>query len=422
MQKSNFERYKNYCDAIETTPLYVEFSFYSLIAACLQRRVWCSTGDWKIFSNLYFVFVGEPATGKTNAARVNINILNRLTSVNPKTKDVEQVIPTAPDTISVEALIRKLAFGLKIFTDAGGQPHAMSPITFISEELGNLFKKDDQQLVKFLIQGYDCGNFKKELKGSEKVNTMESVSNLCLNFLAATTPANMLDFMHRGLMEDGFLGRALFIYGGYPRKKILFFNPTPDQIYDLAQVEQHCRNLTNLVGPCTLTDEAEKFLMDWLQNSNQVINEDRRLQFYYSRKKINVIKLAIVIHFSECCDNFQITKKDVEMALAALARAEVDMHLALSSSAKNPIYNLAEMILSFLCDRKRRHANTPDKYRKRVSELQLIFNAEGDSMQVTKAVEYLVMAKRVIVQLVNGELFYEAPEQRTKSGEDLASD
>jgi hypothetical protein len=405
MSKSNFQKYLNYCKSFETTDLYAEFSFYSLIAACLQRRVWCSGGDWGIYPNLYLVFVGEPATGKTNAAKTNINLLRRL--VNDRK---QQIIPTAPDTITVEALIRKLAFGINIINDPlTGKTYAQSPMTFISEELGNLFKKDDQQLVKFLIQGYDCGNYNKELKGSEKTNQCESISNMCLNFLAATTPINMQEFMSKGLMEDGFLGRAIFLYGGYPKVRIPFFIPTPEQDADLRDVELHCRCLTTLIGQCQFTPEALKFFEEWVRNDDggQWINEDRKLQFYYGRKKINVIKLAMVIHFAENYKSMDIELDDVQKALAALARAEVNMHLALGSSAKNPSFKVAEVIVSFLEDRKRRFPTKPDKYKKKTSELQLIFNSEADSQTINQALQYMMISKRVITTISGGEIYYE---------------
>lgn len=404
MHRTNFERYANYCKCIETTPLYVEFSFLNLIAACLQRRVWLGVDDWKVFPNLYLVFVGEPGTGKTNAAKVNVNILKRLVGLDSK-----PLIPVAPDTISVEGLIRKLSFGMKLFQDKQGIHHAQTPMTFISEELANLFKKEDQQLVKFFIQGYDCGDYSKELKGNEKTNSFESVASMCLNFLAATNPNDVRDMTAKGLLQDGFLGRAIFMAGGYPEDKKLFFTPTADQRLDLDHVEKYCRILAEtVVGECKLSKEAYEYLEDWYLHKFQILNEDRKLQFYYSRKKINVEKLAIVHHFADEHESYEIQKISVEKALDSLARAEIDMHLALTSTSKNPVHQLSEKILSFLSDRKRRYPGDITKHKKRLQDLFLIFGADAEQVQIQQACQILMISKRVITTLTNGDVYYEA--------------
>lgn len=405
MQKSNYERYANYCQAIETTPLYIEFSFLSLIAACLQRRVWLAGGDWKIFPNLYLIFVGEPATGKTNAARVNFNMLDRL-----RDDRKELIIKLAPNTVSVEALIRKLSFGVKFFTDEYGKQHPHTSINVISEELANLLKKNDQQLSKFLIQGYDSGDYEKELKGDGKVNAVEFIRNMCINFLAATTPRDMNNFMNLGLLDDGFLGRAIFIWGGKPLEKKLFFIPNPEQIQDLLYVEQYIRCLTTVCGECTLSPEANEFLNNWYLKSDIVLNDDRKLVHYYGRKKINAIKISMCHHFADCYNSRQIGIESVKKALETLARAELDMHKALASAAINPMHTMAELIYNFLQERKLRNPKEESKWIKNEEEFRIIFNAEGNDKVIKGAVEYLLISKKLIARLKNGVLYYEPNE------------
>lgn len=400
-KRTIFDRYKNYCSCLETTPLYVEYSFYNLIAACLQRRVWLGKNETtRVYPNLYLVFVGDPGTGKTIATRVNLHLLSKFKKIKGDKETPK--IPICPDTISVEALIRKLAFGTEFFKDSLGIPHAQAPLTFLAEELANLFKKDDQQLVKFLLQGYDCGDYEKELKGDKDFNTKESVFNMCINFLGATTPENMIDFMAKGLLTDGFLGRAIFIYGGRPLEKKTFFEPNLEQVMDLKYVEDYCRCLTEVCGEVIFSDEARDFLDDWYRNKSHItINDDRKLTHYYGRKKINVIKLSIIFHYATTYRDNLVQVQDVKNALDALMRVELTMHLALASVGRNPVHHLSENILSYLADRKRRYPQNSDQYIKTLDQLKLLFFADGDGVQITAACEYLIISKRVKLTVNN---------------------
>jgi len=392
--KTNFERYKNYCNSLETTELYTEFSFYSLISACLQRRVWFGKHEpTRIYANSYFVFVGDPGTGKTVATRVNLYLLNKFKKIVGEKEKPK--IPIAPDTISVEALIRKLAYGIDFFT-ANGCPHAQAAITFIAEELANLFKKDDQQLVKFLIQGYDGGDYTKELKGEGKINNIDSIFNMCINFLGATTPENMIDFMNKGLLSDGFLGRAIFIYGGRPTHKKTFFEPDFEQVTDLKQVEDYCRCLCEVCGEVTFSDEASAYMDDWYLNKSHIfLNEDRKLIHYYARKKINVEKLSIVNLFCRTYKSTVVEIDDVKSALTSLAKVELTMHLALASIGKNQVHHLSEAILAFLGDRKRRNPEDESSRRKTMDQLKMLFHSDGSSEQVGSAIEFLLISGRI---------------------------
>lgn len=409
--RTNFDRYKNYCACLETTPLYVEFSWYNLISACLQRRVWLGKHEAnRIYANLYLIFVGDPGTGKTVATRVNLYLLNRFKTVNKANKE-ELKIPIAPDTIGVEALIRKLAYGTKMFM-VNGVPYVQAPLTFLAEELANLFKKDDQQLVKFLLQGYDCGDYTKELKGAEKFNNVESVFNMCINFLGATTPENMTDFMARGLLSDGFLGRAIFIYGGRPQEKKTFFEPNFDQVVDLKYIEDYCRCLTELCGEVEFSKEAREYLEDWYQNKNIILNEDRKLLHYYGRKKINAIKLSIIQHFCETKDSLVVEVESVKKALEALARIELTMHLALASVGRNPIHYLSEQIAYYLAEKKRQNPNNPERYRKTRDQLNMIFFSEGEFDQIAKAIEHLILSLKIQPVAMGSVLGYEIREEK----------
>src|SRR3990167_2853963 len=43
---------------------FIDWSFYFLISACLQRRVWIGASHHPIYPGMYVILVGEPGVGK----------------------------------------------------------------------------------------------------------------------------------------------------------------------------------------------------------------------------------------------------------------------------------------------------------------------------------------------------------------------
>lgn len=385
------ERYLNYCESIETTPLYAEFSFYSLIAACLQRRSFTAGIDNPVYPNLYICFVGQPGTGKTNATKINKKILEKIVDVKTGSDNVPtitEIIPMAADATSVEALISDLAKGVSFFTVPGGNPQAHSSLSVVSEELGNLFKINDEDLTRFLLQGYDSESFKKRTKHCGN----DYIRNMCLNFIAAATPQWMAKAMTHGIMNEGLIGRMIFISGGRPEVLKTFFETDQTQKNNFKILSDFCNLLARFCGPIIFTPESKEFLVNWYEKggSRIRINPDKRLEHYYSRKKINIIKLSMLIRASKFTfpqPDVRIQIEDIEEAMAALLRAEVNMHEALSSMAKNPLHSLAMLILDQLKKTKGR------KYSKQ--ELWLWFNDEAKGEDIFSAIDFLIAAGKL---------------------------
>jgi hypothetical protein len=77
------------------------------------------------------------------------------------------------------------------------------------------------------------------------------------------------------------------------------------------------------------------------------MNDALIMDNYYARKKVYLVRLAIIRHYSESLDPI-LTVEDFIGALEELELNEPLMHMALSGSTKNPVYTITENIKSYL--------------------------------------------------------------------------
>lgn len=386
--KNNLDRYRHYCDTLESPDVYIEYSFYSLISACLQRRLWLGDKDREIYPNLYIIFVGPPGTGKTVAAKANAKILQQFKRLKKnKVDEYEDVIHVAPDATNMEALVYKLAQISDAFIPEDGVVRGHASLTFISEELGNLFRKNHDDLIAFLCQGFDGDDYKKETRHSG----CDYIKKMCLNLLGSTTPAWLRDSIASTAIDQGLTARMIFINGGRPTKVNLIHTLSSSQIACLEYIREYCRTLTLINGRCSFTPEAYDYFNNWYVDFRSkldkgiVLNPDKRLENYYSRKRIHAMKLSMVIHFSDN-HNLLIGKQSIEKSLNTLDRIEMNMHEAFASSSRNPVHTLSVNILKLL--------KAKDKPYK-LTQLYMHFHDEGGMEQIEMALKFLLQTEQI---------------------------
>lgn len=364
---------------------FIDVSFYYMIASALQRRVWVGDVRNAIYPNLFVILCGPPGVGKGVVIKQVERILRHhkrekgqtiLGVYKPETDEDKRMlafdqssnaakdlasnkedlllIPVAANKTTLEKLINSMASSVRAFcykkvdeTGAVKLGHDMqSALCFCLEEIASLLKTQTHDTVNFLLQAYDCGDYRYETIKREE----DMIKNSCLNFFGGATPAWLQRSFGQEILTEGFSSRCWFIYGERNRKEVLFVkNYTPEQIAAYEDILVHIKRLTTLHGKVTLTKEAEELLRNWWVNINptQRPNKSSKLLSYYSRKNLHVIKLATGIHFADNYDMY-INAAECQQALDFLARWEKDMHLALSVGQVNPLAKVVDDVLKFI--------------------------------------------------------------------------
>jgi len=379
---TNFDKWQLYMKDFISPQSFVDFSFYYMIGAALQRRVWTGPEHSPLYPNMYIILVGEPGIGKGLVVKQIAEILRHHKLENPHklntepdlstpekaneyaTKvadynkapksDIDQplLIPVAADASTYEALVRKSSQSTRRINypkwDEKLQKHTSgiyvhSSLCFCLEEISSLFRKKTEDLVNYLLHAFDCGDYEYETigRGTDKVR------KCCLSFFGGTTPSFMQSTFNDKLLNEGFSSRTIFIVANANRHNKLFIPQlSPEQVEARNDIITHIGKLTKLYGHCKLEPDAVKFMEHWWEVEHQTRrpNTSLKLASYYARKNIHALKLATAVHFGEDAEmdgsgrpKNMITVAECQVALAMLAQVEQTMHFALGFDSQNPL-------------------------------------------------------------------------------------
>lgn len=423
---TNLDRWRLYTRDVESSDIYVDWTFYTMISAALQRRVCLGqiphlAKGRPIFPNIYVIFIGPPGIGKSSAAYWAVELFKTFGGFDSLTSHSKRIIKIAPSSLTVEQLYRYMNTNYSLFdlpkeyhlskdtTGALIKQYLSSPLAFFAtEELASLFRENTADLVKFVTEGWDCGDFHRETK----TQGVDFIKNMCITLLGCGTPDWIAEVSKNGLLQQGFTARTLFVWSEKKRHlKAMWDFDAPEQQEAWKELQVHVKKLTQLFGPVHLTREAKEWLDKWYESGGETnrLNNDRRLTDYYTRKKVHLIKTAMVMHYAESCSN-ELTIPDFTAALRLLDRTELDMHKALlGTSYENPAAKVASLIEDKLINGSRRPDGTFDDVHW-IPESKLLLHVFEECVNgratFDEAVKYLSDTGRVAAGIKDGKPAY----------------
>lgn len=377
--KGLIHKWRNYTADLVSPDNFITMSFYWMMSAALQRRVWSGPIHKPLFPNLYCILVGEPGVGKGLILTEVIQMLKhhkwkpQVKEINPtvqitnddineilnasgvggnKVKEPDLLFPVAADATSFEALLqsfvkanRRINVPKSPLAPLGIYTH--KSMCFCLEELSSLLSKNTEKTVDFLIRAFDCGDYDYKTKHQGD----DLLRKPCLSFAGGTTPSFLERTFRDNLIGDGFCARVIFVYeltNRFHRYGIRELND--QQRADRDEILAHLLELSKLYGPVTLEPDAMAFFKDYFEREMHSpggrINPSLKLNTYYARKDIHATKLAMCIHFSKST-SMTVTLEDCQEALDLLGTLERKMHYALTMGA-NPLAHVSKKIIKHL--------------------------------------------------------------------------
>lgn len=391
---TNLEKWRHYLKDMESPDLFIDWSFYSLISAALQRRVWLYPDSMSIYPNIFTLLVGPPAAGKSRVISQVTDIVKseKLMEFDAEKNAMVPMYPYGADTTTQEGLLRYMSDDcMRKFkvpdTRLGGSAvknKSHHSICFMIEELGVLFRKNSEDMVNMLNQFYDSRSYhyKSKHQGSD------DITNICVTMLGGTTPSFIREAFSDRIISQGFTSRVIIVFGHAPR----FFRQFPG----LSDEQIRCRNdivswlygLHKISGECKLDDEASewhKHLYESGELDKKRVNKDPRLDNYYGRKNVHLLKTAMLMHFADGTTK-EISLSQIKRAFKLLTITEHKMHEAFNTVGRNPIGEITKHILRYIID-----SDSGVRYKK----LWLKFVSEVTKQELDQVLEFLVTTEQV---------------------------
>lgn len=382
MSSSLLQDWHEYCKDLQSPQSYIDMAFYSMIGAALQRRVWVGPTEMPIFSNLYVILVGDPATGKglvlrpikemlcywkQNSTAMKLDKLDEksrkqileaaeeLRVEAAKKGEVFQdplIFPMTADSTTYEQVVTENAKAIRTLrltspnekmAPSGIYTH--NSLIFLLPELDSLFKKHQEDVIKYLTAAFDGDQYEYKTK----TQGTAQIRRPCLTFLAGTNPDFINESFSNKLIGGGFASRVIFVFEERPRfYRFAIPEFSSEQLECKQRIINRLKELSRYFGQVQFTPDALTFLKEVFENGKHKTNNNPRLEHYYGRKNLHVQKLAMAMHFADNND-MTIGLDIAKEALRILAELEIKMHLALSfGDEDNPLSKLIHRILKNL--------------------------------------------------------------------------
>jgi hypothetical protein len=387
---SNFDKWRSLTDGLSSPDNYIDWGFYFMMGAALERRVWMPPKHDPVFGNKFVVFVGKPALGKGGPIRLANDILREhkreeakhdlsklsaverkvveeMISVNSKRADgahnegvgkngsIEQALlfPQAANATTYQSLVQCMARSYIMLNHNGDDGkmkiYGHSSMYFCLEEMSSLFRIHTNDLVNFLLQAWDCSPV---YEYTTKTQGRDRILRVCLNLLAGVTPDFMQSTFNSGLIDQGFSSRTFFIYADKDRKTVFSrAELTPEQVQFKADLARHVVELSKLFGQVRIDEDTTKFLHNWYDRTKNDMkfraSRSPKLDPYYGRSNLHVQKMAMAMHFGESTEMF-IPIDTFKRAIEVNYENEKKMHLALMIGEDNPLAKIGRKMVEFL--------------------------------------------------------------------------
>jgi hypothetical protein len=362
--------------------------------------VWYYSGDDALYPNLYVVFVGPPAVGKGLVlGRIN-NLLRHHkyekgrpieTNAGP---EYPLLFPLGADSVTFEELMSDVAGSIRRLPIANNKIYAHTSYAFVLEELSSLFKRKTEDVVKFLLNAYDCKGYEYKTKHQGK----DIIRALCLDFIAGTQFDFLRDAHKTGLFGQGFSSRTLFLFEYNARSyKFHISGDSEEQLAAKNELLVWLKKLSTIYGQLTYAQTTDDWLEHWYITVHvpMQLNAGEKMQYYYGRKKVALLKLAAAIHFSEQ-DSMVIALETFQKALALLDSIEPAMSQGLSFSGRNELHFYGRKMLQYIKD----HREARKKH------IYLEFGADMQLQEIEDCLKELQIGYNLKMKIENGDCIY----------------
>lgn len=291
-------------------------------------NVWMSRGFYKLYPNLYVIFVAE--SGK-------------LRKSTAQEFGVDQVLRHVPniklytERMTMEGLIDQM----DQVTFNNGIMQRSGEVFIFAPELVMLLPGDEisRKVMGFMTSVY----MGKEKYGYlTKMGGEIKLENVLLNFLGATAP-DWLETLSEDVAKGGFLARMVFITADKRRRAIAWPEPNESEV-SLEDLRADLCHIATLTGQMIVTPELKDAFTQWYIKEEPP-HDDPRVQGFRERQHDLALRLSMLLSVASS-DSLVVDVGHLKTARSILKDIEDFVPKALAHIATTPHSRDAERILA----------------------------------------------------------------------------
>ena len=294
-----------------------------LFAALIGRKAWLPFGHQHIYPNFYTVLVGRPGSRRSTAIDIGLSFLRQ----------------TGYEAFSADSTSKE-----RLWADMSKMEEAS--VFIAHDEISEFIGRDSTLFVENLGRIYDNRpTFDARTRGGG----VQHILAPTINILGATNHAKLQRAFSPEAIEGGFLSRCILVNAKETSIRVPWpVSPDPTLFKSIVDTLETLFYQSR-IGEIDLTPEARSTLSHIYEI--QPNPEDRRLEYYGTRRQVTLLKLCILL---AVIGQSPITQPLVIEANTILHRTELRMPMALGEFGRSKNVPQSQSLLTLI-----QNAGTP---------------------------------------------------------------
>lgn len=380
------EDLKNATKEVETPRSWIYWAGLSAIAAITRNKVWVDKQYYKLYPNIYVIFLGSSGIGKGFPVNLAKDLVNGIGTTK-----------TISGRSSIEGIIKKLALTSTL-------PGSKGPIThncgFINagEFSSSIVRNPDALTI--LTDLYD-GHYHKEWETTLKTSELPSLKNVNITLLGGINETHFNDLITEKEISGGFLARSLIIHEyKKSRKNALLRKIDNDLMFDVTSFIPYLKELDKLEGPFLLTPDAIDEFEEWYNEFEPEKMEDKTGTA--NRVHDTILKVAMNVSLSKRPELI-IGKEDIIEAMnLCLGAALVSKKLTIGTGVSTESGQIKIVMQELLA--------APDYKMSRTKLLQKHYG-DFNASQLDNIIDTFEQSKAITKRRENGDQVFQLKEE-----------
>lgn len=363
-------------ESAESPTSFFYWSAIASISAVLRKNVYINKRIYKLYPNLYIMFVAKSGLRKGYPVKQAQKLVEAC-----------EIMKVISGRNSIQSILQELS---RQYTIESGKVMKDAQAFVVNDELDSLLINDPQAQT-ILTALYDSF-YHKNWTNTLKKDGRETLRDLYLTMLTATNPTHLDNFLDGTSMSGGFLGRTIIVYEERKSK----INPLIEE-GDAVEIitkplQDRLIEISKLVGQFKFTTTAVKLYKPWYKDFYERLQteEIEDITGTAERAGDTVLKLGMILSVNDSCD-LTIDKHHIEKAVELFYDASRSSRIVTAGKGKSLDSDKVKTVLGYLLSK-------PDysAYRK-----QILSARYGDISAAELAVVVDTLEQAGLIEILN---------------------